>query len=407
MSVSSPVREGLRYSEGKIDIKSEMSPTDSSPAILAIGKEIKTEDRKEDASREVEMFNMKELMLIHLDYIQQQSEVAAIKDKRIASLEHQVETLKQRLHRMSRRVSLNKGRTDPPPPATGSSAARCPPSAAEPAQTAPPRQRKRSQSCVRGLRPVQEECALPKKKRAARRDSSSTSKSRRTRAASESSKTEASDVALNDVAVTCWSTPQAYLTVVGDVDVSQRWVGSSAAPTVPSASSGPSSDFGSLHHKKNHFDESAGILTPKWRINSLAPIYSMEGTEDVSDSTFERKHDRLALNEKRRKKWDVARIREQRQLERLREREEARKKVRAAADAHAQMTESFFPDPRDSRDDLCLLVSEKLPISFCGITIPSPGPPVDFLLPWLSRGAAAPAPVVPAVSVKGRGRGRR
>ncbi|CAB0012636.1 unnamed protein product [Nesidiocoris tenuis] len=349
MSVSSPVREGLRYSEGKIDIKSEMSPTDSSPAILAIGTFLKFYCK---------IFSCSDL---------------ASKSSHSTYL---VLDLKQRLHRMSRRVSLNKGRTDPPPPATGSSAARCPPSAAEPAQTAPPRQRKRSQSCVRGLRPVQEECALPKKKRAARRDSSSTSKSRRTRAASESSKTEASDVALNDVAVTCWSTPQAYLTVVGDVDVSQRWVGSSAAPTVPSASSGPSSDFGSLHHKKNHFDESAGILTPKWRINSLAPIYSMEGTEDVSDSTFERKHDRLALNEKRRKKWDVARIREQRQLERLREREEARKKVRAAADAHAQMTESFFPDPRDSRDDLCLLVSEKLPISFCGITIPSPGPPV-------------------------------
>lgn len=99
MSVSSPVRDL------KLNDKTDMvSPTESTgrldiPGIVALRKDVGKDDSKDDVRKELEMYNMKELMLIHLDYIQQQTEVAQIKDKLIADLQNQVETVSCKLHR--------------------------------------------------------------------------------------------------------------------------------------------------------------------------------------------------------------------------------------------------------------------------------------------------------------------
>ena len=46
----------------------------------------------------------------------------------------------------------------------------------------------------------------------------------------------------------------------------------------------------------------------------------MEGTENIEDETFLRRHQKFELDEKRRKRWDIQRMREQRHCEKLRAR---------------------------------------------------------------------------------------
>jgi male-specific lethal 1 len=46
----------------------------------------------------------------------------------------------------------------------------------------------------------------------------------------------------------------------------------------------------------------------------------MEGTENIEDETMLRRHQKFELDEKKRKRWDIQRMREQRHLEKLRAR---------------------------------------------------------------------------------------
>ena len=59
---------------------------------------------------------------------------------------------------------------------------------------------------------------------------------------------------------------------------------------------------------------------PGWRILAVPPCYSMEGTENIEDETVLKRHNKPELDEKRRKRWDMQRLRQQRQVERLRAR---------------------------------------------------------------------------------------
>nr|CAD7264079.1 unnamed protein product [Timema shepardi] len=62
----------------------------------------------ENAQDNTEVKHLKELLLLHLDLIQQQSEQLVTKDKQLSSLRQENETLRQRLERMDRRVTLQK-----------------------------------------------------------------------------------------------------------------------------------------------------------------------------------------------------------------------------------------------------------------------------------------------------------
>ena len=57
-----------------------------------------------------------------------------------------------------------------------------------------------------------------------------------------------------------------------------------------------------------------------WRVVAFSPTYTMEGTEDIEDETFLRRHQKFELDEKKRKRWDIQRMREQRHVEKLRAR---------------------------------------------------------------------------------------
>lgn len=125
-------------------------------------------------------------------------------------------------------------------------------------------------------------------------------------------------------------------------------------------------------------DDEVDLELPKWR--TWEPSTNRDVTvtreyEDLSDEAFSRRHARFLLDERKRKKWDVQRIREQRTIERL--------KRRHCKDELNQQTTgneivSFFP----SVDQLkTIQITDDLPVSAFGEMIPLI-PAVEFALPW-------------------------
>lgn len=77
--------------------------------------------------------------------------------------------------------------------------------------------------------------------------------------------------------------------------------------------------LGPLAEEKNE-TKGGGAEVPGWRLLPMSPSYTMEGTENIEDETLLKRHQRPEVDEKRRKRWDVQRLREQRHVQRLRAR---------------------------------------------------------------------------------------
>nr|CAD7403120.1 unnamed protein product [Timema cristinae] len=135
-------------------------------------------------------------------------------------------------------------------------------------------------------------------------------------------------------------------------------------------------------------------FVPTWRIKSYTSCYSMEGTENLDDEVFLKRHQRLEVDERRRKRWDVQRIREQRQIERLKLREIASSRRGSVASRHTTEGEepvlSYCQQPDDVEK---LEVENSVPLSALGTDIPN-FPPSEFSLPWhgsaRSKGSSYP-----------------
>lgn len=56
-------------------------------------------------------------------------------------------------------------------------------------------------------------------------------------------------------------------------------------------------------------DNSASLEVPNWRVKVYTSCYTMEGTENLDDEIFNKRHLKLENDERRRKRWDVQRIR--------------------------------------------------------------------------------------------------
>ncbi len=132
---------------------------------------------------------------------------------------------------------------------------------------------------------------------------------------------------------------------------------------------------------------------PGWRVKPVAPSYVMEGTENIEDETLLKRHQKPETDEKRRKRWDVQRIREQRHVARLRARYEdsnaddiapgpsskASTSLQALACERNLEHFSLVPNPDDMEE---IVVQEKLPVSAFGCVLPQLGPK-EFTLPWM------------------------
>lgn len=141
-------------------------------------------------------------------------------------------------------------------------------------------------------------------------------------------------------------------------------------------------------------DEKKAEVLPGWRLKPISPSYIMEGTENIEDETILKRHQKPETDEKRRKRWDVQRIREQRNVARLKARYDPNDDHVSLASnfssklmpLNAESSKDFsslttlIPDPEEAEE---IVVQEKLPVSVFGCVLPNLGIQ-DFSLPWLA-----------------------
>uniref|UniRef100_A0A671LJC3 MSL complex subunit 1a n=1 Tax=Sinocyclocheilus anshuiensis TaxID=1608454 RepID=A0A671LJC3_9TELE len=122
------------------------------------------------------------------------------------------------------------------------------------------------------------------------------------------------------------------------------------------------------------------VAVPSWRESILEPLGQKEASdipECLDDNVFLKRHSKLELDEKRRKRWDIQRIREQRMFQRLQQRMNRRKVIQ---ESEPELL-SFYPDPEDVES---IMVAPFLPVVAFGRPLPNLKQQ-NFDLPWLDE----------------------
>uniref|UniRef100_A0A1B6LFQ2 PEHE domain-containing protein n=1 Tax=Graphocephala atropunctata TaxID=36148 RepID=A0A1B6LFQ2_9HEMI len=334
-----------------------------------------------------EIMHLKELLLLHLDLIQQQSEQLVTKDKQITALKQENDTLKLRLERMDRRVTLQKHKelsevittSNQLPDAEVDDIASTtdlivnqesetlltPVATAQDSNHIVRRRRRDDKLSVSGSvwsasGPKRRNRSLSWTSSVTSTDATSTTKvnggklikrerhQRRERTRKKRSKKEDSFEKRDETILT---TDSPYYTPVGDAN--NLW-------------------------NPEEIPVSGCVLeVPSWRVKVFTSCYTMEGTENLSDDVFDRRHSRLEIDERRRKRWDVQRIREQRQLEKLRQRGRKR-----SGGGDGEELLSLWPSPDQAQ---YLQIQDSLPVAAFGYPITKLNPvDSEFTLPWVN-----------------------
>ncbi|XP_067869569.1 male-specific lethal 1-like 1 isoform X4 [Heterodontus francisci] len=122
------------------------------------------------------------------------------------------------------------------------------------------------------------------------------------------------------------------------------------------------------------------VAIPSWKEHSAEPLRDLqpdEIIENLDDCAFAKRHAKLELDEKRRKRWDIQRIREQRLLQRLQLRMYKKKGIQ---ELEPEIL-SFFPEPDDVES---LVITPFLPVVAFGRPLPKLSQQ-NFELPWLDE----------------------
>ncbi|KAI4486508.1 hypothetical protein M0804_005878 [Polistes exclamans] len=135
-------------------------------------------------------------------------------------------------------------------------------------------------------------------------------------------------------------------------------------------------------------DINATLEVPNWRVKVYTSCYTMEGTENLDDEIFNKRHLKLENDERRRKRWDVQRIREQRHIEKLKQRQERQNHQATCYNTNhtgpcpstmeEETVTSLWPDVEQIQS---LQVDHQLPVTAFGAPIPS-FTSSEFSLPW-------------------------
>ncbi|CAL8301156.1 unnamed protein product [Lota lota] len=121
------------------------------------------------------------------------------------------------------------------------------------------------------------------------------------------------------------------------------------------------------------------VAIPSWRENTIEPLDVDDPNsipEALDDNVYLKRHLKLELDEKRRKRWDIQRIREQRMFQRLQQRMN-KKKVREP-EGEPELS-SFYPDSEDVES---IVITPFLPVVAFGRPLPKLTQQI-FELPWL------------------------
>uniref|UniRef100_A0A8C5QGD4 MSL complex subunit 1 n=1 Tax=Leptobrachium leishanense TaxID=445787 RepID=A0A8C5QGD4_9ANUR len=108
------------------------------------------------------------------------------------------------------------------------------------------------------------------------------------------------------------------------------------------------------------------VAIPSWREHPIEPLRDLSASdipENLDDTVFAKRHAKLELDEKRRKRWDIQRIREQRILQRLQLR---MYKKKGSQESEPEVT-SFFPEIDDVE---CVMITPYLPVVVFGRPLP-------------------------------------
>ncbi|XP_003427748.1 male-specific lethal 1 homolog isoform X2 [Nasonia vitripennis] len=369
-----------------------------------------------------EVKHLKELLLLHLDLIQQQSEQIVTKDKLLAALRQENETLKLRLERMDRRVNLQKMRSENAENAVDNIGPCSPPSLNASSNSLPSTSEthKNAQSdshspqysesfkirlnTTGGITTLKQESPEKqefkqenmgeswenKNKKRKSDPTAVTNSAKRKRGVSSSStiSNDASSTAPESlggkgpsheslkksekkgkslIKRECFlTTEEHYYTAVGEANYALA-----------------------LKDRSSPEANSKSLEVPNWRVKVYTSCYTMEGTENLDDEIFNKRHLKLENDERRRKRWDVQRIREQRHIEKLKSRQE-----RQSHHATCYNTNHTGPCPSAPEEESVttmwpevdqiqsIQVDTQLPISAFGASVPSFSPS-EFSLPWL------------------------
>ncbi|XP_022096751.1 male-specific lethal 1 homolog isoform X2 [Acanthaster planci] len=115
------------------------------------------------------------------------------------------------------------------------------------------------------------------------------------------------------------------------------------------------------------------VQVPSWRINILSSSNCAEIVEDLEETTFERRHQKYEVAEQKRKRWDIQRVRELREHERLEQ-----KMLRREYGNWDDVLKTFYPEPSDACQ---LQVSDTIPLVAFGVQVPV-AKDGEFELPW-------------------------
>ncbi|KAJ8284536.1 hypothetical protein COCON_G00033860 [Conger conger] len=122
------------------------------------------------------------------------------------------------------------------------------------------------------------------------------------------------------------------------------------------------------------------VAIPSWRENCMDPLEEeaiSDIPENLDDGVFLKRHAKLELDEKRRKRWDIQRIREQRMFQRLQQRMNKKKGIQ---ESEPEVL-SFYPDTEDVES---LMITPFLPVVAFGRPLPKLTQQ-NFELPWLDE----------------------
>ncbi|MBN3282279.1 MSL1 protein, partial [Polyodon spathula] len=108
------------------------------------------------------------------------------------------------------------------------------------------------------------------------------------------------------------------------------------------------------------------VAIPSWREHSIKPLKEAtppDFIENLDDGVFLKRHAKLELDEKRRKRWDIQRIREQRMFQRLQQRMYKKKGIQESEPE----VSSFYPETDEVES---LMITPFLPVVAFGRPLP-------------------------------------
>ncbi|XP_014467748.1 PREDICTED: male-specific lethal 1 homolog [Dinoponera quadriceps] len=386
-------------------------------AALGVSPLRGNEPRQNDLT---EVKHLKELLLLHLDLIQQQSEQIVTKDKLLAALRQENETLKLRLERMERRVNLQKLRSECSSENSAEHLGTCSPpgvNTVNTASTSEPHRNVQSESgntlhesfkirlnTSGGITTVKQEPLDNQIKHEVKQEASDTRFEWEEKKKRRSDPTPLSTGSKKKRGLSCSST----INIDASSNVQDKVLTSSHEPIRKNDRKTKSlAKKESFLTTEEHYYTAVGdpsytlslkqsspvetcnsLEVPNWRVKIYTSCYTMEGTENLDDEIFNKRHLKLENDERRRKRWDVQRIREQRHIEKLKQRQERQNHQATCYNTNhtgpcpssleEETITSLWPDVDQIQS---LQVDPHLPVTAFGTPIPS-FTPSEFSLPW-------------------------